>query len=453
MNYQAIRQLSAEIKVRATDLIALSPQNDPFYAGVAHREQAARWFAALWERFGWGAGVHLRRAHYLLVSQDPPVKKVDGEPYGNTLNDWKALVAASLAARYLRLIPTDALVDRRNPEPSIHAENETVAGTVPGVSVSFRYPTFEYDLPDDIDPSAQLYPPDLSIAGSKLPDGQPYLVELWVEKSTQNDILLPLANRFGVNLIVGVGEMSEVSARAAVERAIEANRPMRILYISDLDPGGRSMPAALARKIEFILRDAGLDLDIQLEPIMLLPEQCQHYRLPRTPLKKKERRGPKFEARHGKGATELDALEALYPGELGRIVEREVCRYIDPTLSRRCQGAYWDITRWLDGITEEVHAPYAEQLAALTTRQSDTLTDLQAAMEAAREELKALGEDARPLWQQISADLDAVMPEIDPEDVPSAKPANPHAEPLFDSRRGYLDQLDHYRRWQGRGGA
>ena len=337
MNYHDIKQLSAETGIGATELIALSAANDPFYAGLPSREVWARWFADIWNRFGWTTGLHLRRIHYVLVSQETPVMKPDGTAYENTENDWKLLGRASLAARYLRLVPADGLIDRRNPEPIINAVNETIAGAVPSVGIFSGHPQFDYELPADLNLDDTLLAPSLGLFGhgrQTLADGQPYLVELWVEKTTQNDILVPLAQRLGVNLVPGTGETSEILARAAVERAIEAERPMRILYISDFDPGGRSMPVGLARKIEFILSDAGLDLDITLEPILLLPEQCEYYRLPRTPIKPTERRAARFERRFGEGATELDALEALYPGELAAIVERECCRYIDPTLGR-----------------------------------------------------------------------------------------------------------------------
>jgi hypothetical protein len=58
--------------------------------------------------------VHLRRVHYVLVSQDPPVLLPHGTPYLNTEACWKVLVQASKPARYLSLVPLDAFVDRRN---------------------------------------------------------------------------------------------------------------------------------------------------------------------------------------------------------------------------------------------------------------------------------------------------------------------------------------------------
>ncbi len=436
IDYETISALAAEIGCRRDDLIALSPDNDPFYVQRPSRAAEAEWFAGLWKSLGFKAGSHPRRLHYTIVSQDPPILKPNLLPYLNTENDWKTLLSASLSARYLQLIPDGALADHRNDPPILNASNP---GTQrPWVHLINAYGArLDEDLPDN-----EVMPPwlcayDLDVA-------QPFLVEVWVEKSTQNDILVPLAQRLGFNLVSGAGETSEILARQAVERAISDRRPMRILYVSDFDPGGRSMPVALARKIEFWLRAADLNLDVTLDPIVLTPAQCEQYRLPRTPLKKTERRATKFEMRFGEGATELDALEALHPGELARIVEYEVCRYIDTDLSFRVREANRRYQREVQRVEEEVLETY--DIADIKRR----YYELKASFRAGAEELE---EETRELWPQIAQDLHVNIPAFDPEEMPEPRPATPPDEPLFDSSRSYLDQMDAYRRWQGRGGT
>ena len=83
------------------------------------------------------------------------------------------------------------------------------------------------------------------------------------------------------------------------------------------------MPKAVARKVEFTIAKFGLDVDLQLIPLVLTPDQCRQYRLPRTPIKDTEKRKDKFEQTFGVGATELDAMEALYPGELAKLAEAQ----------------------------------------------------------------------------------------------------------------------------------
>src|SRR6185437_10679057 len=71
---------------------------------------------------------------------------------------------------------------------------------------------------------------------------QRFHVELWVEKSTMNDVLAPLAQRYGVNLITGEGELSATACYRLIERAKQGGKPIRILYLSDFDPAGDTMP-------------------------------------------------------------------------------------------------------------------------------------------------------------------------------------------------------------------
>ena len=435
IDYDVIGRLADELGCRCTDLIALSSQSDPFYVGVAARREAGEWFARLWGELGFKVGSHTRRIHYVLVSSDQPILKPNGKPYLNTENDWKTLGAASLAARYQRLIPDRALVDRRNDPAVIFANPPTQPRSATCSAVGETMP-----FCDEIDDT--VLPPWLQVTAAQVP--QPFLVEVWVEKSTQDDILIPLARRLGFNLQVGAGETSEVLARDAISRAMVDRRPMRILYVSDFDPSGRSMPVALARKIEFWIMELGLDLDITLDPILLTPEQCEHYNLPRTPLKVTDRRAPKFEDRFGDGATELDALEALHPGEMAKIVEAEVCRYIDPSLTARLTAANSAFQRRVKAAEQEVHERF--DISDIEGRLDELVSNFMADREA-------LQDEGSTMWAEIAAQLKARAPRFDPVDLPAPRHATPPEAPLFDSKRSYLEQIDHYRNWQGRDGG
>jgi hypothetical protein len=94
--YERIKALKKELHRNITDLLALSPVNDPFYAGSPASREKAEWFLALWEQFGFTRGVHLRRIHYRIVSVETPILKADGfaiRKYGRLLglplNRWQ----------------------------------------------------------------------------------------------------------------------------------------------------------------------------------------------------------------------------------------------------------------------------------------------------------------------------------------------------------------------------
>ncbi len=341
LNYTSIKHLAKQIGRSTKDLVALSVVNDPFYAAVPHRQREGEWFAEIWRRLGSRTGIHTRRIHYLILTPDgEPFLNLKGEPYENNKADWALLNRASLSARYLDLIPLDVLVDRRNDEPMIFTSAD--ADDPPLVVVQDQEP----DAVSYLNYTPSL--PDYLIEGFE--PAQDYLVEVWIEKSTQNDWLVPLCEWRGVNLVVGIGELSEIRSRHLAQRVEETSKPARIIYISDFDPAGRSMPVSVARKLEYYIHKFGLDVDVTLNPLILTEQQCREYRLPRTPIKESERRKDRFEEKFGAGATELDALEALHPGEMGKLLEEELDRYLDPTLDERVRDARWKVEHQLGKI-------------------------------------------------------------------------------------------------------
>ena len=134
------------------------------------------------------------------------------------------------------------------------------------------------------------------------------------------------------------------------------------------------MPVAVARKVEWLLRQLDGVPDLKLQPIALTHAQCIEYELPRTPLKETEARAAAFETRYGEGATELDALEALHPGELRKIIVKQIERFLDPTLGRRLTMIETMVSRQLSEITQETLVEYSDDRAALQSR-LDALRD------------------------------------------------------------------------------
>jgi hypothetical protein len=69
--YETIKELASElcVGIGITDVLALSEDNDPFFAGRPAAVADAQWFLDVWQRFGFGRGVHLRRIHYRLVTE------------------------------------------------------------------------------------------------------------------------------------------------------------------------------------------------------------------------------------------------------------------------------------------------------------------------------------------------------------------------------------------------
>jgi hypothetical protein len=276
---------------------------------------------------------------------------------------------------------------------------------------------------------------------------QPYRVELWCEKSTMNGILEPIARRYGMTFVPGTGETSATRCLQVIER-VETDpgcRPVRILYISDFDPAGQSMPVTAARKIEFFAQQES-DLDIQLVPIALTHDQCVEFELPRTPLKATEMRKEKFEERFGTGATELDALEALHPGVLARIVQQEVLRFHDDTLNERTRDAARPIANRLAEVTDAAQNRHREDIDRLRAKFEKIAEDY-------AEACAQWEAEAEPVWQMIADEIDGEIDGImDGVEWPEPREADEYDDPLYDSMRDYEDQIDSYKMFQGKGG-
>ena len=435
VNYERIKELAKQLKRPASTLIALSHANDPFYVTPA-REKTANWFAKLWSRLKLTGQVHTRRAHYVLVSQKPRLRNPDGMPYRNIDKDWQTLTHAVRDARYLDLLKLrkgTTFVDRRNNEPSIYLPDEEESAA--DVETADEQPAVHL-VPDPMpsQPALQLIRPQIN---------QRYHVEIWCEKTTHDDILDPLAERFGCNLITGAGEFSTTHCIDLVKRALASGRPVRILYISDFDPGGQSMPVAVARKIEFELYRLGVVLDIQVRHIVLTHDQTVEYELPRTPIKEGEKRAAAFEERFGEGATELDALEALHPGDLADIVEQEIKRYYDDELEGAIEETAEEVVNDLDAITQRVHADHQAEIDELEAAWDEMA-------ERHAREREQWQERAEPVWHAIANDLADNQPNLLDVEWPEPKEGDEDDDPLFDSARDYLTQIDSYKKFQGK---
>ena len=432
MNYEQIKVLAKQTRCSVNELIVLAPQNDPFYTGTTGDKALGEWFARLWEAFGYDRGVHIRRVHYQVVSQDPPVEMPNGKPYENTVECWDVLNMASKAARYLRLVDPAAFDNRRNPGTLMYARHQVAA---PDIRLAGQLYQADFQLPD--------FPelPTYYVEGYRA--DQEYHFEVWCEKSTMNDVLIPLCQSYGANLQTGLGDISITATLSLVKRLVDIGKPARILYVSDFDPAGQSMPVAVSRKIEYFMRMFGLDLDVRLFPVVLTQEQVRDYQLPRTPIKESERRRSGFEERFGGGAVELDALEALYPGELRVLLSGYLEAYYDVTLQARVWQEEQRLESDLSVIWGQVIAAYQADIDALKQEHAFLEQEI-------GPRLTAYGERIQSLWQAIKGDLRVSASSVQDYPVPLSVEVQELGSGLYDSMRDYMSQLEVYKQFQGR---
>ena len=400
INYNTIKAVAKKDKKKVKDYLALSPGNDPYY-NTPGNVINAEWFADIYAQMGKPIPCHIRRVHYWYVSRQGAVKP-NGMPYENTERDWDLLEMASKYARYLKdvsgnfLVPPENIVDHRNPPIT---ENIFLWDDEKPSEVMKRLDGTA--LIDDIVKQFYCWTPH---------NTQAYHLEIWCEKSTMDDILEPIGQHYGLNIVTGLGEMSVSRVHELVCRIKKNKKPVRILYISDFDPAGEGMPVSIARKIEFYLHFEDAK-NVKLRQVLLTPEQCIKYELPRKPIKDTDKRKEGFEERHGSGATELDALESLHPGEMRQLLIKEI-------------EFYFDADAWNSVVNKK-----------------DELRHM------VREHLTAN-------MDKVMTPLVNVLKEIDLSDMDDYKPPvgkevnDDHIDWLYDSKLEYFLQLEKYKEWR-----
>jgi hypothetical protein len=444
--YDRIKELARQLRTKIPDLLALSRHCDPFFGGQPTQLEDAEWFAALWRRFGYTTGVHLRRVHYQLVSQHRPCCR-DGRPYENTLGCWARLADAGKAARYLRLVPADAFEDHRNPDPWLFRPDPSYGS--PSWSLG-EWPAWSLpSIQSDLARYLYLGLPAVEVEGYLFSEGdQPYHLEVWVEKSTMDDILGPLCRPLGINVVPSKGYQSITAAVNLLQRVRRSGKPARIFYISDFDPAGDVMPVAVARQLEFWLPQYAPGADVKLNPIVLTREQVKEFNLPRTPIKDNDRRKAGFEERYGDGAVELDALEALHPGQFARIVREAVAPYRDTSLAERFQEAEAEARQAARKAWQEATADVRKELADIQQQARTIVSEYEARLadldQQLQRRLAPLAErlaSVRHAGQEAADTVTASLPDR-PEDTTADVD---ESDWLFDSSRSYEAQLAHYK--------
>jgi hypothetical protein len=444
-------------------LLAMARANDPFYAGQDWQRERAEWFASLFRRLGFeGRRVHLRFVHYVASGEEPnpatgekrEERLPDGRLYENTEENWNFIQAASKDARNMELVDPSSIIDRRTPRPFLFAPENAA----PDPYVEVDQPTLE--LPAIRIESLEPYRSDGTASArgySRHPAHEPSLVEVWIEKNLDDDadpLIETLCRELNVTLVTGIGFMTISSVHALLGRRARLQKPLRILYLSDFDPAGKHMPVSPARHIEFALRSISEDQksDIRLHHLALTEEQVRDLGLPRIPIKDSDRRKANFEARHGQGAVELNALmhetrveetEAMLRGAILRLRDRslpqkriaayrEAQEIVDDELELRLRWAHRALTL-IEERAREIGERYATELEDIQERLSREIAPLEERAErvlhAARRRLEGLEEDVAPL-----------LPTVEGEEMDGAAEGW-----LFDSRRDYMEQLRHYK--------
>jgi hypothetical protein len=143
------------------------------------------------------------------------------------------------------------------------------------------------------------------------------LVEVWLEKEALAGVLMPVVDKWTVDLMVCRGYPSVSYLRSAAEDVKAAGKPLCIYYLGDHDPSGKDIP----RTIESRLGEWGVDFE--LEQLAVTANQIDAWQLPTRPTKTTDTRAAKF---GDDRSVELDAIPA---GRLRNLVDAAIGLHLD----------------------------------------------------------------------------------------------------------------------------
>lgn len=232
------------------------------------------------------------------------------------------------------------------------------------------------------------------------------------------------------------------------------------------------MPVAFARACQYFADHLGIKAEISLEPLALTAEQVERYGLPKAPDKQQ---------------TELDALEADYPGELARILRAAVEARRDGTLEERLGEAQRDADQAVAETWEEATAGALAGLELRTVAARSVLRrharvqrarDAKIARRTAsqRRRIAAIQREISRIADEVTAEFEPALhaaeraggnvndwladceqqirqlaeeTEFDLPDRPEPEVEVDDSGVLYDSRRHWLDQLKAFKAAKG----
>ena len=220
------------------------------------------WVASLLAKIDPDRKIHCRGLHYIAIGEIKP----NGERYQNTYADWSWLKDEGVkAARWLGYVSFDRITDERNSPPVVRPFEQPAPARY--ISVG----RVETNVPTDLTPVPWLH----DFRGV-----QAYRLAIFGEKTSLEPVLDPIAQDYGADLYLPTGEPSETMVHTLVRVAAEDGRPLVVFYLSDCDPSGWQMCVSVARKLQAFREGFYPDVEFELRPVALTPDQVREHDLP-----------------------------------------------------------------------------------------------------------------------------------------------------------------------------
>jgi hypothetical protein len=361
-----------ELRCGRNKLTVLSPQVDPYRLDTPAGHRDGVWVAEQLERAVGARRIHWRGLHYAIFAAGN-IRKPNGEIYRNNDADWTWLTgSAGKAARWLGYVDFEQIIDNRNSDPIIHRKPSVKPETWVSIGLDVTIPDV-----DEVEPY-------VGVVGFE--GRQPYALTIFGEKTSLEDVLLPIARRFEADLYLPAGEISDALLYRMAKDGAEDGRTMVVLVLADCDPAGHQMAVSIGRKLQ-ALRDLRFgDLGFEVVPVALTVDQVRELELPSTPLKETEKRADRWREAFGVEQTEIDALATLRPRALEEIVTSAIAPYFDASLRVRVAEAERE---WLAAAQQALHDQIDDDALAIVREQAaERFGELEAEIDSINQQLR-----------------------------------------------------------------
>ncbi len=457
------------------DVLAIDERSDPYWV-MEGQEANGIWANEVWKRVNPdNEKIHIRNLHYRFISLPESERRCfNGTVYENNKKCHGLLEDGIKYARVMDLLDPAYLIDRYN------------------TPIRHNTPTEDYDKIDREEHPAwsnDLYPefrvdsgihwtePDISITTDDdfdIPNAcfesyhyryskfdQPFRLIVFIEKSTMDNELIPICREYNADFVSGKGYTSITLLYSILKRMSNecGNKPARIFYISDYDTSGQNMPMQAAVNLQIFSAKHFPDLDLKLNPIALLEEQCYYFddegnkcQIPKAPDKEQ---------------IELDALEVYAPGKLAEILENHLLNYYDreqeASLLAAGEQAEERFREAWESETSELQSQLNDIKGSINTirntyqgRVSELETAIEEAVKPIREGIYSLNremeEEIEPYEEELSnleEEVKNVEPEVDWPDLPVSELEPPdESDWFFDCQRTFREQMMHYNEYK-----
>jgi len=297
--------------------------------------------------------VHPRRLHYFIVTLDEKIRQIPTNSgvrlYENTLNEYKNLCSQVAEARVRSFIPYDWIEDHKNKEIRYSPEKvQTDYDFYHWFNISAETPELMGTKMRDWDRMLESIEIEYNLIESKF-QHQDYYICVVIEKSTYVNAIHELCEKHGADFLVMTGQPSVTRAREVCFKAMQLDKPLLVLYVSDLDVAGWFMPDSFMKRVNQIYKGK----EHEMIRVALLRDQAEDLNLP-TSFETHEKKYK--QSMMDRFLNETNSLDCI---ELDALSKRQMVNFLDRELEQY-SGIQTEQDE-MDRLKDDLH-DYCEQL-------------------------------------------------------------------------------------------